>query len=166
MATPTKGRSAADSEHHHREQVRQPGDGAEPGERLSAVAASNLNHKRDDDRGDHHNTGECRCVDVDLTEPLVAAVATKTADGLAAATEQEEGTETGHNAQRDDPALEVATDPHCDEHHRAEHDGKGRQIPLGLSDLHRRSPQQGDRSTSRGPGRAATTGYNARSRSS
>ena len=57
------------------------------------MPASELDHERDDDRGDHGQARERGRVDVDLAEALVAAVAAQAADRLAAPAEEEEGAE-------------------------------------------------------------------------
>src|SRR4051794_25142525 len=73
-----------------------------------AISTTNPN----DDRGDHHEAGECGCVDVDHPEALVAAVAAQAADRLAAAAEQDQRPERRQDPERDEAGTGIAAD-HC-----------------------------------------------------
>ena len=67
--------SAPGPKHGDRDQVRNAGDCGEPRVRRAVVAAGHLVDDRDDDRADHREAGDRGRVNVDLTEPLVPAVA-------------------------------------------------------------------------------------------
>ena len=67
--------SAPGPKHGDRHQVRDAGDGGEPRIRRAVVAAGNLDDERDDDGTDHRDAGDRGRVYVDLTKPLVPAVA-------------------------------------------------------------------------------------------
>jgi hypothetical protein len=67
--------SAPEPKHRDRDQVRDACDGREPRVRRAVVAAGHLDDERDDDRADQREAGDRGRVNVDLTEPLVPAVA-------------------------------------------------------------------------------------------
>ena len=67
--------SAPEPKHGDRDQVRDAGDGTEPRVGRAVVTAGHLDDERDDDRADHRHAGDRGRVNVDLTKPLVAAVA-------------------------------------------------------------------------------------------
>src|SRR5262249_36958006 len=101
-----------------------------------------LDDEGDDGRGDHGEPGDCRRVDVDLAEPLVAPVAAQAADRLAASAEEDDRTEAGDDRERDEPSLRVAANPLRSEADAAESNREQRQEPLRSSDPHRTSPRQ------------------------
>src|SRR3954463_8314171 len=127
-----------------------------------AISTTNPN----DDRGDHHEAGECGCVDVDHPEALGAAVAAQAADRLAAAAEQDQRPERRQDPERDEAGTGIAADPPRREHHEPERDGEEREEPLRLTHLHRTSPRSLRRSSGRARTRAGATGRSAPSRSS
>ena len=119
-AAPIEAQLAAKAEGCDREEVGDPCDCAEPAVGRAAVATSDLDDERDDDRADHGQPGDRGGADVDLAEALVASVAAQAANRLAPPAEQEQRAEAGHDRERNESAA--GSPPiHCaTEHDHAE----------------------------------------------
>ena len=133
------------AQYRYRDEVCDAADRAEPRVRTPVLSGCDVNQECKDDRCDDDASGDRGGYNVDLTEALVAAVAAQAADRFASSTEQDQGTERDHEAEREEPGAGVATDPHRSQHGNAESDGEDGQEPPGVTDLHRKSPRPGRR---------------------
>lgn len=146
-ASPEGPESAAPAKPGHGEQVGQPADGEEPAIGVAALPPGD-GHQPGDDQGDEQDRpGDRGCLQVDLREPLVTAVAAQPADGLAAPGEQEEQAERDQAEERAYAHGRMPAQPGHREDDQAEDERERRQEPLGAGDPpatilgHRTSPR-------------------------
>src|SRR5450631_4218106 len=121
--------SATPAEDHDGGCVSQAPDRAEPVIRAAAVPAGDLDQPAHDHGSDHHQPGDGRRPQVDLGEALVPAVTPKAADRLAAAGQQDEQAEAGHESELSQALAGVAAQSARREYHDAEGDAEWRHEP-------------------------------------